>query len=84
MTAAPPAPPAPAGVAAPRPPAPAPGARPDRPAASFIRRTLYVARRELAGYFVTPVAYVFIVIFLFVTGIFTFAHDLGDFRRLHL
>jgi len=29
-------------------------------------------RRELAAYFSTPLAYVFIVIFLFVTGLFTF------------
>lgn len=31
-----------------------------------------IFRRELAGYFNTPLAYVFIVIFLFLTGIFTF------------
>jgi ABC-2 type transport system permease protein len=31
-----------------------------------------VARRELGAYFATPVAYVFIVIFLFLAGIFTF------------
>jgi ABC-2 type transport system permease protein len=31
-----------------------------------------IFRRELAGYFSTPVAYVFIVIFLILTGIFTF------------
>ncbi len=36
-----------------------------------------VFRRELAGYFATPLAYVFIVIFLFMTGIFTFY--LGQF-----
>lgn len=33
--------------------------------------------RELGGYFLTPVAYVFIVIFLLLTGVFTFARDLG-------
>ena len=33
--------------------------------------------RELAGYFATPVAYVFIVIFLVLTGVFTFY--LGSF-----
>lgn len=33
--------------------------------------------RELGGYFVTPVAYVFIVIFLLLTGVFTF--QLGGF-----
>lgn len=36
-----------------------------------------VFKRELAGYFATPVAYVFIVIFLVLTGIFTF--QLGGF-----
>jgi len=34
--------------------------------------TMAVFRRELASYFNTPLAYVFIVIFLFLTGIFTF------------
>ncbi|HYM32877.1 MAG TPA: ABC transporter permease [Candidatus Cybelea sp.] len=34
--------------------------------------TWTVFKRELAGYFATPVAYVFIVIFLFLTGIATF------------
>lgn len=34
--------------------------------------TLTIARRELAGYFATPLAYVFIIVFLFLTGIFTF------------
>ncbi len=42
------------------------------PPASFTRATKAVLKRELAGYFATPVAYVFIVIFLFLTGIFTF------------
>lgn len=42
-----------------------------------MRTTMAVFRRELAGYFNTPLAYVFIVIFLFVTGIFTFY--LGSF-----
>ena len=31
-----------------------------------------IAKRELRGYFATPVAYVFIVIFLVLTGAFTF------------
>ncbi len=31
-----------------------------------------IFRRELAGYFATPVAYVFIVIFLILAGVFTF------------
>jgi ABC-2 type transport system permease protein len=38
---------------------------------------LIVARRELAGYFATPVAYVFIVIFLVLAGALTFT--LGNF-----
>ncbi len=33
---------------------------------------LAIFRRELTGYFATPLAYVFIVIFLFATGVFTF------------
>ncbi len=48
-------------------------------AASPWTRLLAVLRRELAGYFVTPVAYVFIVIFLLVTGLFTFGPQLGNF-----
>lgn len=36
-----------------------------------------VFKRELFGYFATPIAYVFIVIFLFLSGIFTFY--LGNF-----
>lgn len=39
--------------------------------------TWTIMRRELGGYFLTPVAYVFIVIFLLVTGVFTF--QLGGF-----
>jgi ABC-2 type transport system permease protein len=31
-----------------------------------------IVKRELAGYFVSPVAYVFLVIFLLLTGFFTF------------
>lgn len=42
-----------------------------------MRATWAVFRRELAGYFNTPLAYIFIVIFLFLTGIFTFY--LGSF-----
>jgi ABC-2 type transport system permease protein len=51
-----------------------------------------VMRRELAGYFATPVAYVFIVIFLVLTGVFTFylgnfyergMADLDPFFRFH-
>mgnify|MGYP005839941345 CR=1 FL=1 len=39
---------------------------------SPISATLNVTRRELAGYFSTPVAWVFIVIFLVMSGVFTF------------
>lgn len=51
-----------------------------------------IFKRELYGYFSTPVAYVFIVIFLFLTGIFTFyigsfyetnQADLDPFFRFH-
>ncbi len=42
-----------------------------------MRNTLAICRRELQGYFATPVAYVFIAIFLFLTGLFTFS--LGGF-----
>lgn len=51
-----------------------------------------IMKRELYGYFSTPVAYVFIVIFLFLTGIFTFylgsfydsnQADLDPFFRFH-
>ncbi|MBX3359588.1 MAG: ABC transporter permease subunit [Phycisphaeraceae bacterium] len=44
-----------------------------------VARTWAVCKRELGGYFVTPVAYVFIVIFLLVTGMFTFSGALGAF-----
>ncbi len=39
---------------------------------SFLNNVGAIFRRELKAYFSTPVAYVFIVIFLFLTGIFTF------------
>ncbi len=42
-----------------------------------MRTALIVARRELAGYFATPVATVFIVIFLVLQGALTF--NLGNF-----
>jgi ABC-2 type transport system permease protein len=54
--------------------------------------TMTVLRRELAGYFATPVAYVFIVIFLVMTSVFTFylggffergIADLEPFFRFH-
>ncbi len=42
-----------------------------------MKRTLAILKRELAGYFATPVAYVFIVIFLLLSSFFTF--QLGQF-----
>ena len=42
-----------------------------------MNEMMAIFRRELAGYFATPLAYVFIVIFLFATMSFTFY--LGDF-----
>ena len=54
--------------------------------------TINVMRRELSGYFATPVAYVFLIIFLVMTGIFTFYlggffergfADLDTFFRFH-
>src|ERR1051325_2722833 len=42
-----------------------------------MRRTLTIFRRELASYFATPLAYVFIVIFLVLSGILAFFA--GDF-----
>jgi len=33
---------------------------------------LVIAKRELAAYFATPLAYVFIIVYLFLNGIFTF------------
>jgi ABC-2 type transport system permease protein len=44
---------------------------------SAVYAVLNVMRRELAGYFSTPVAWVFIVIFLVMSGVFTFY--LGSF-----
>ena len=37
-----------------------------------MNMTLILLKRELKGYFTTPLAYVFIVIFLMLTGVFTF------------
>ena len=42
-----------------------------------MRTALTIARRELGGYFATPVAWVFIVIFLLLQGALTF--NLGQF-----
>ncbi len=44
-----------------------------------IRHTWTIAKRELSGYFASPVAYVVIVIFLLLMGFFTFM--LGGFFR---
>lgn len=43
-----------------------------------MKHTISIAKRELTGYFATPVAYVFIVIFLVLAGLFTFSGDLGN------
>lgn len=57
-----------------------------------MKNTIAIMKRELYGYFSTPVAYVFIVIFLFLAGIFTFyigafyergQADLEPFFRFH-
>jgi gliding motility-associated transport system permease protein len=37
-----------------------------------MQKTWIIFKRELQSYFITPVAFVYIVIFLFLTGIFTF------------
>ncbi|MGH6636496.1 MAG: ABC transporter permease subunit [Gammaproteobacteria bacterium] len=37
-----------------------------------MKTIIAIFKRELSAYFATPVAYVFIVIFLFLTGVFTF------------
>ncbi len=37
-----------------------------------MRNVLHITKRELGGYFTTPVAYVFIVVFLLLSGILTF------------
>ena len=42
-----------------------------------MKHTLSILKRELGGYFATPVAYVFLVIFLLLAGFFTF--HLGNF-----
>src|SRR6476659_5564690 len=45
-----------------------------------VRNIWTIAKRELTGYFASPVAYVFIVIFLLLTGFFTFMAG-GFFER---
>lgn len=47
---------------------------------SGVSKTLILLKRELRGYFATPVAFVFIVIFLFLSGVFTFYMG-GFFER---
>ena len=42
-----------------------------------MRNIAFILKRELGGYFATPVAYVFLVIFLVLAGVFTFY--LGNF-----
>ena len=42
-----------------------------------MNAALTILRRELASYFATPVAYIFIIIFLMLSGVFTFY--LGQF-----
>ena len=42
-----------------------------------MKGMIAVLKRELLGYFITPVAYVFIVVFLMLTGVFTF--NIGQF-----
>jgi len=43
-----------------------------------MRGLIAIFKRELAGYFATPVAYIFIVVFLVLTGVFTFSTELGN------
>ena len=38
-----------------------------------IKKIWIICRRELTGYFTSPLAYIFIIIFLLLTGFFTFA-----------
>jgi len=58
-----------------------------------MNATFAIFKREIKGYFTTPVAYVFIVIFLFLAGLFTFKlssffaarqADLGAFFNWHI
>src|SRR5579885_2928133 len=41
------------------------------------RNIIAIMKRELGGYFTSPIAYVFLVIFLLLTGFFTFT--VGNF-----
>lgn len=38
-----------------------------------LRISLIIAKKELLGYFISPLAYIFIIIFLLLSGLFTFA-----------
>src|SRR5437870_4751432 len=57
-------------------------ARSERAGAAMTRWAVVntIARRELASYFQSPVAYVFLVIFLLLAGVFTFTFG-GFFER---
>ncbi|HYE61833.1 MAG TPA: ABC transporter permease [Phycisphaerales bacterium] len=44
-----------------------------------MRGATAVFKRELSGYFVTPVAYVFIVVFLVLAGVFAWDRGMGGF-----
>src|SRR5436190_19967718 len=48
--------------------------------ASALRHILAIAKREVSGYFASPVAYVFMVIFLLLTGFLSFMVS-GFFER---
>jgi ABC-2 type transport system permease protein len=49
----------------------APAKREKASAGTALRHIVSIAKREITGYFASPVAYVFIVIFLLLTGFFT-------------
>jgi len=54
--------------------------REEPPLVEALRHILTIAKREVTGYFASPVAYVFIVIFLILSGFFTFMVA-GFFQR---
>ena len=47
------------------------------PASPGLSNVRTIMKRELSGYFTSPIAYVFLVIFLLLTGFFTFT--IGNF-----
>jgi ABC-2 type transport system permease protein len=51
---------------------PAMAEREERGSRSSLANIVTIAKREVSGYFASPVAYVFIVIFLLLVGFFTF------------